>query len=487
VLVGTVLVTVLQLASARNEPLVIGVRPLEPDPPDSVLAALGRGLARDITAELTRIEGVQVVVSDVAFETIGLETRQAIEQMGIATHALNLLLHRSPRGYATHVELADRQGRLVIDPQAAGEVTGSTLVDMKHAVLSGLARGLDRELRPESASQRAGDAADSGAVRLATLAKEAWFERTPASLRRALAYFDSAIALDSAYAAAWAGRANALNMLGSYDYSGMAPAAAFDSAEHAARRALALDPERADAYAALGLAQANYRWNWDEAEDNYLKALGRGGSDTSAREWYAQFLAARGRFEEAIQQTRAAVQQLPSLPLPRVNLAHVLYYAGAYDSARAGVQQVLERDPGYNRAHVLAALIDLAAGLRLAGAEGRQLEHGALARLEAMRAASPDPEPVLTALLGYARARCGDRAGARTQLQALERAEREVYVSPELKLLVHVGLGEHDAAFEQLERALEIRSSGLIYMNVEALIAPLRKDPRFAALAAQVH
>jgi hypothetical protein len=96
------------------------------------------------------------------------------------------------------------------------------------------------------------------------------------------------------------------------------------------------------------------------------------------------------------------------------------------------------------------------------------------------------PEPVVMAVLGYARARTGDQARARECLAWLNRTARSHYVPAELFALVHVGMGDKDAAIRWLNEAKARRSNGMTYLSVEPALDPLRSDPRFVALVREV-
>jgi serine/threonine-protein kinase len=86
------------------------------------------------------------------------------------------------------------------------------------------------------------------------------------------------------------------------------------------------------------------------------------------------------------------------------------------------------------------------------------------------------------AQLGQAYGLTGDTARARAILAELEALAKTQYVSVYHLALVHVGLGEHEAAIDCLERALEERSGGIYGVKGSYLFAGLRDHPRFKAL-----
>jgi tetratricopeptide (TPR) repeat protein len=101
-------------------------------------------------------------------------------------------------------------------------------------------------------------------------------------------------------------------MLGDMLYL-MPPADAFDRAEAAARRALDLDPTRAEAYASLGHLRM-HAWRWQEADRLFQRALELDPGYAPALQWRAYNLASMGRTGEALDSIERA-QQLDPLSL----------------------------------------------------------------------------------------------------------------------------------------------------------------------------
>jgi len=96
--------------------------------------------------------------------------------------------------------------------------------------------------------------------------------------------------------------------------------------------------------------------------------------------------------------------------------------------------------------------------------------------------AMPGAGSYTTATLGYALARGGHRPEAERILHSVESASRLGYVSPVALATLHIGLGDHERALDEAERALEERRGWLAYLRVNPLMDPLRGEPRFDAL-----
>ena len=93
---------------------------------------------------------------------------------------------------------------------------------------------------------------------------------------------------------------------------------------------------------------------------------------------------------------------------------------------------------------------------------------------------------MLHTFLAHTCALAGIEDEARATLDELLATSHDKYVPAFNVAVVYLSLGEHDAAFEWLDRALAARSSWLISMNVDPLFEPLRKDSRFTDLVAKV-
>src|SRR5205085_8343018 len=140
-----------------------------------------------------------------------------------------------------------------------------------------------------------------------------WNKRTPDSLRRGIDYFAQAIAADPGYALAYAGLADSYNILASYSAS--APGEAFPKAQAAAARALQLDERLPEAHASMAFVTFGYEWDFAKADREFKRALELSPGYAMAHQWYAVYLAAMRRMDEAIAEIRRA-EQLDPLSLP---------------------------------------------------------------------------------------------------------------------------------------------------------------------------
>ncbi len=142
-----------------------------------------------------------------------------------------------------------------------------------------------------------------------------WNKRTTADIARAAEFFHQAIAADSTFARAWGGLASAyvLFVPSEYDVPGLTPEEALDRAERAARRALELDDDLAEAHTALGLVFSQLG-RFADADASFRRAIASDQPFPTAHQWYATFLVVNGRAAEGVAQIREAAS---GSPLPR--------------------------------------------------------------------------------------------------------------------------------------------------------------------------
>ncbi|HEV7239576.1 MAG TPA: tetratricopeptide repeat protein [Thermoanaerobaculia bacterium] len=293
-----------------------------------------------------------------------------------------------------------------------------------------------------------------------------WNRRTAEGIERAIFFFESAIGADGAYAPAYSGLADCYIALASRDlYPSLQ---LMPKAETAARRALELDAELAEAHASMGAIHEVFHWKWERAQEEYLTALRLNPGYVTARLWYALALAHRGRIADALAQMSVAAESDPLSFMVNANTAVVHYLGRAYDEAEELCHRALEINPHHEPAHFTLGLAH----------QQRGRFDNARAELEKALGISRGEPHVVAAL--------GALERSRARLDALAELSLTRDVSPVHFATVHVALGENDQALEWLERALEARSGWLVYLATEPRFDALRGDERFSVILSRV-
>ncbi|HEX6048899.1 MAG TPA: serine/threonine-protein kinase [Gemmatimonadaceae bacterium] len=321
---------------------------------------------------------------------------------------------------------------------------------------------------------REGDAARAANARAHELYLQGrfhWNRRSPGDLDRAIQYFEQAAQTDTTYAQAYAGLALANASL---PISGGATAVevALRKAEHAAARAIALDPSNAEAHAALGYAY-HWQWRWADAERMLKRATELDSVNTLARQWYGEHLAKMGRGREAEAELRRAVILDSLSPIAHANLALVLMLDGRLDEAIAESERTSRMDPSFPVPWLLLHRLYLLSG---------RVEESANAgrRAAELRGLSNADDFVV---LAHGTRSAADRAAA---LAVLDRWT-DASPSPWAEIGMYAAIfGQRDRAIEALDRAVQTRSVTVAGLNVAPWLASLRGDPRFEELRRRV-
>jgi serine/threonine-protein kinase len=292
-------------------------------------------------------------------------------------------------------------------------------------------------------------------------------------MRRAMESYQRAVELDAGYALGHAGIAEAHFLLTLY--AAVTPREGAPLAREAARRALALDANVAEAYVVLGNVSLWYDWDREQARRELDRAIALKPSDSLARSCYAYYYASYGAFDEAIAEARSALALDSQSLWVHSNLAVTLYLAERYEESIGHCRDIIDAAPKYSEAYRWMAL----SLFRL-----RKWQSACEMMTKAVEASGRNHWPL--ANLGAMLARAGRKANAEAILaELLDRAKKEAV--PALAIAtIYYALGERDAMFEWLERAYNARDFWLIMLPVDPGFAELRRDARFEELMGRV-
>jgi len=285
--------------------------------------------------------------------------------------------------------------------------------------------------------------------------------------RKAISFFDQAIGFDPNYALAYAERAEAWTFIG--DLNPEHKKEAWAAAKRDAEQAVAVDPNLAEAHAALGWVRFFSEWKFAEGLAELKRATALAPANATANDLLARVLIYVGQLEEAEKLARRAIEVDPLAYLARGNLARILLAEGKLDEADAEARKSAELQPagaGNHRWQVMVAVLrgDGEMALRDAQLEPNEGYH----RFE-------------LALAYYAR---GDRAAADTALADMVANDRNLLAYQIAE--VYAWRGETDKAFEWLQIAYDNHDTGILSLLIDPLMRGLRSDARYKSMVEKV-
>ncbi|HXM94363.1 MAG TPA: tetratricopeptide repeat protein [Candidatus Dormibacteraeota bacterium] len=300
-----------------------------------------------------------------------------------------------------------------------------------------------------------------------------WNQRTESGLRAGIEHFQKAIELQPTYAQPYAGLADCYIMLANWGF--MPGGEAYPKAEQAARKALEIDDQLAEAHTSLAYATFLYDWDWDGAEKKFRRAIELNPNYATTHHFYSIYLMAAGRQAEAQSEIKRA-QELDPLSLIINSVVGWIYYEGRqYDQAIQQCEKTVEMDPSY-----APALLDLGTIYLRTGKYEK-----AIAQFERARTVVGDKGVVLS-YLAQARSLAGDKAEAQKILLRLERPSTPLFVSAWDFALIHLAFGDKEKALSFLEKAVDQHVGWVVRLGVDPALDSLRTEPRFRALQRRI-
>jgi serine/threonine-protein kinase len=452
---------------------VIPVKSLEADSSSLVLA---EALSLALNTQLGQLGGIEVKGH---FSATRYRDREGADVAIARELGVDGVLHTTFLRYRdsvqVHAQLFDASGIMVWAHQY--DYGLRNLLRLSSDVARDIAQGIEVRLTSEEKRRLAATpAVNSAAYEQYAWGHLLWTQRGE-GLKRSLAYFQRAIALDSGFADAWAGLADAYNMLGFYDL--MRPTRAYPLGRAAAEIALRLDPSNARAHTALGAIHGWYDLDQEASLREFQAAIQSNPEYWIAYAWRAPLLQVLGRPDEAIASGKQAIEGDRYYPITHMALGWRDYVAGEFEQAEQRFRRILDLTPGSPVAR------------RLLGQTLTEMGRYPEAESELRSAlASPGHSSSVEAQLAYLLARTGRTDSAEATLSDLKRRFRaqagdttiQAYVSALDIAIAHTGLGQVDSAMVWLEEAFEEKDSELFLFPVEPRFKSLRADPRFREL-----
>jgi eukaryotic-like serine/threonine-protein kinase len=472
-----IVLVALSLIAFRSNPVA------DPDPTINSLAVLpftnsdpnteylSDGITESLIDTLSRVPNLKVKSSSTVFHYKGRETDLKKIGRELGVHALlSGTVSQTGDDLSVSVELIDVRD----DSHIWGERYGRKVSEVV-ALPQQISRDVSQRLRSRTENMDPAQltrnySPDSEAYRLYLQGRYNWNKRTVEGLQSGIEYFGKAIQRDQDYALAYAGLADCYLLLNVYNVTSADES--YPKAEAASRKALSINESLAEAHTALGFVTYRYHLKWAEAEEHFKKAIALNPNYATGHQWYASYLAASGRLNEAVVEAKTAHELEPFSLTIYSDYIRGLYYAGRLDEARKESLKLSEMDPSFARSHYELGLV--------LEEEGKFEE--AINEFKLALKQQPDNVTALTAL-GHAQARAGRRAEAEKIIARLQELSKRQYVSPFQTAVVYAGMDERKLALDWLEKSRDERFNWLPFIKVDPVFRNLREEPRFVELA----
>ena len=453
----------------------IAVLPFENLSRDPDNAYFAEGIQDEILTRLAKVADLKVIshTSTQRYKSSPDNLPQIAKELGVA-NILEGSVQKSQDQVRVNVQLinaatdahlwADSFDRKLIDIFAVESEIAAKVADILKAKLTG-AEQHAISMQPTRNTE---------AYQLYLKGRYFWNKRTGPDLQKAIDYFKQAIEKDPAYALAYVGLGDSYILLSGFGAA--RPQDSFPLAEAAAKKALEIDANLAEAHTTLGFILCVHHLNFADSIREFERAIALNPNYATAHHWFGDGpLLAVGQFDRAIAEGKRAVELDPLSVIITADLGADFLVARRYDEAIDQFHKAIDLDPRFYYAHWnLAQALEMKGNLREALAEYK-------------KAVELDDDPFVLALLGQAYAKLGQRDEALTILARLRQIGEHRYIASYSYALLYMALGEKDEAIGWLERSYQ-EGAGLdvIFLKVDPMLDPLQKEPRFQALVAKV-
>jgi serine/threonine protein kinase/tetratricopeptide (TPR) repeat protein len=461
----------------------IAVLPLGNSGGDSDTEYLSDGISESIINNLAQLRGLRVMACSTAFRYKGRD--QSPQQIGRKLRVRAILAGRLRRRGDTLIVQTE-----LVETKTGSQLWGSQYVrklddvltlqeDISGEISQNLRLTLTCEEKQRLVKRHTNN---TEAYQLYLKGRFFWNKRTEAHLRKAISYFEQAVAKDPGYALAYTGLADSYHIL--WVYSSVTPKECHPLAKAAALRAVQIDDALAEAHTTLASIAAADDWNFAEGEREFRRAIALNPNYATAHKWYAESLTYVGRFDEARLEMQKAQELDPLSLIGNVTAAQILIHAQKYDEAIAQLRDVIDEDANFQLAH--SSLRDayeckhmfleaIAENEAAAVAGGSTIEQAQRAAALLREAYSKDNEA------GYWR--------ARLQLARKHIGEGTVINYDECMYRIAsfcAHLGDVDSTVQFLQQALEQREIALAYVRTAPEFQAVRSDPRIVNIMRQM-
>ena len=446
---------------------------MSPDPDNEYFSD---GITEEIINALTKIKGLRVTsrTSTFMFKSKNEDIRKIGHQLNV-----NTVLEGSVRKFKDRIRITAQ-----LINTADGYHQWSEVYDRKTEDIFSVQDEISKSIAVKL-SEGLGECCEEPLVKSYTKDIEAynlylkglfyWNKWTASEVHAAIKYFGEAAAKDPEFALPYSALADCYIFLGAYGF--MPSKTSYPKAKQYADKALQLDPKHAEALTSLALVKLFFDWDLDGACGAFQNALRLNPGSASVHHCYMYYLQAAGRMEEAVAEMETA-RILDPLSLVMNNvLAEAYFYAGRLDDAIVQINRTLELDPYFRGAVWNCGILNIFKG---------KYDKAVEIFKSMIRNFGEDPKSVSP--LGLAYALSGNNEKAKECIQTLNELSKE-YPGISLNMdyaMIYRGLGDQDKMFCHLEKAVDEKVGGVIFLKNHPEWKKFSGDPRYTRILKKI-
>ncbi|NNL20058.1 MAG: tetratricopeptide repeat protein [Ignavibacteriaceae bacterium] len=427
------------------------------------------GITEEILNALVKVEGLQVTsrTSSFAFKGKSADVKEIAEKLNVHS-----ILEGSVRKSGNKVRITAQLINAADDFHVWSETYDRNLEDI-FEVQDEISRKIANTLREKLTLQQKDEklvtptTENLDAYNLYLKGKYHLFKWSPENTKIGIEYLNKVIEIENEFAPAYSMLSFGYTILGAM---GQIPTrSAFKDARDFANKAIELDDSLAEAYVSLGLVKIFSQWNLEGAEKAFDRALELNPGDAGVHNAYSWYLAAAGKFDEAIETAKHALKLDPLSLAINNSLGDAYLNAGRYEEAIVQLDKTLELDPNFR-----SALESKGWALFFLGETKKSIK-----TFKKYQKKTKDPLKGISGL-GHVYAKTGQHDKAYEIIDKLkQRQERDKNVSLFMDfLVVYAGLNDLDNVFYYLRKSLEDGNIAF-FLRIHPLGDDIRKDPRF--------
>jgi TolB-like protein/Tfp pilus assembly protein PilF len=447
----------------------IAVMPFVNESGNADVEYLSDGMTETLMSSLAQVPGLRVKARSSVSRQLGKDAQTIGRELGVQA-VLSGRIVKSGEDMSVFLELVDaRTGDRLWGERYVRPMAG--LVELQNDIARDVSQKLSTRLTGAEQQKITKNYTENAeAYRLYLQGRFFWNKRTAEGLRTAIGHFEQAVTIDPNYALAYTGLADSYALLAMYGGK-VPPTESMPKAKEYARKALALDPNLAEAHASLAQILDNFDYDFAGAERELIRAIELNPNYATAHQWLAEVHAHTGSFDKSMAAIDKALELDPfSLIINRMK-GMILLYARRYDEALEQMNRTVALDAGFPGVYH-----DIFVVHQIRRDHDKAME--AYVRWQELGGDA----------VGGQRGRTSYAKGG-WKAFLLDSTSREGDFRRRYPVRVatfYVELGDHDAALDQLQAAYDLRVNDTNWIKVDPRLDPLRGDPRFQALMKKI-